>query len=130
MWRGPQEYIPYELVPTSLSAYHMFGSSNFDSFREKVRSPDGDTNCLDIVASVLQGYTLAPYHFISCLDYGLRKYFDKMKNKRLPAQKGKKQKAPAQTITDADYADGIAFWQIHPPKLKPCYIIWNEQLQA
>ena len=30
--KGRQEYIPYELVPTSLAVSHMSGSSNFDSF--------------------------------------------------------------------------------------------------
>ena len=38
----------------------------------KVRSPDGHTEYFDIVAGVLQGDTLAPYHFIICLDYVLR----------------------------------------------------------
>ena len=33
MWRGPQEYITYELVPTFPAVSHMSGSSNFDSFR-------------------------------------------------------------------------------------------------
>ena len=32
MWRGPQEYITYELVPTSPAVSRMFGGSNFDSF--------------------------------------------------------------------------------------------------
>ena len=34
MWRGPQEYIPYELVPTSSAVSRMSGSSDFDSFRD------------------------------------------------------------------------------------------------
>ena len=34
MWRGSQEYITYELVPTSPAVSHMSGSSNFDSFRD------------------------------------------------------------------------------------------------
>ena len=37
----------------------------------KVCSPDGDTDYFDIVASVLQVDTLAPYLFIICLDYVL-----------------------------------------------------------
>ena len=32
MWRGPQEYITYELVPTSPAVSCMSGSSNFGSF--------------------------------------------------------------------------------------------------
>ena len=34
MWRGPQECIPYELIPTSPAVSRMFGSSNFDSFHD------------------------------------------------------------------------------------------------
>ena len=34
MWRGPQEYITYELVSTSPAVPCMSGSSNFDSFRD------------------------------------------------------------------------------------------------
>ena len=59
----------------------------------KVRSPDGDTEYFDIVAGVLQGDTLAPYLFIICLDYVLRK---------------RSRRYPAKTITDTDYADDIA----------------------
>ena len=38
----------------------------------KVRSPDGDTEYIDIVAGVLQEDRLAPYLVIICLDYVLR----------------------------------------------------------
>ena len=31
MWKGPWEYIIYELVPTSPTVSHMSGSSNFDT---------------------------------------------------------------------------------------------------
>ena len=34
MWRGPQEYITYELIPTSPAVSHMSGLSNFDSFHD------------------------------------------------------------------------------------------------
>ena len=34
MWRGPQEYISYELIPNSLAVSCTSGSSNFDSFRD------------------------------------------------------------------------------------------------
>ena len=47
--------------------------------KAKVRSPDGVTDYLGIVAEVLQGDTLAPYLFIICLDYVLRTSIDKIK---------------------------------------------------
>ena len=34
MWWGPQEYITYELVPTSTAVSCMSGLSDFDSFRD------------------------------------------------------------------------------------------------
>ena len=34
MWRGPQEYITYELIPTSPALSCMSGSSNMDSFHD------------------------------------------------------------------------------------------------
>ena len=34
VWRGPQEYVSYEYVPTSPAMYRMSGLSNFDSFRD------------------------------------------------------------------------------------------------
>ena len=60
----------------------------------KVRSPDGDTECFDIVAGVLQGDTLVPYLIIICLDNVLKTSIDKIREKRLPADKEKKQKLP------------------------------------
>ena len=38
----------------------------------KVRSSNGDTDYLDIVAEVLQGDTLVPYHFIICQDKSIK----------------------------------------------------------
>ena len=34
MWRGPQEYVTYEFVPTSPAVSHMSGSSNLDIFHD------------------------------------------------------------------------------------------------
>ena len=34
IWRGSLEYITYELVPPSPAVSNVFGSSNFDSFRD------------------------------------------------------------------------------------------------
>ena len=58
----------------------------------KVCFLDGDTDYFDIVASVLQGDTLAPYLFIMCLDYVLRTSIDKNQRKWFQANKRKKQK--------------------------------------
>ena len=71
----------------------------------KVCSPDGDTDNHNIVAGVLQGDTLAPYHFIICLHYVLRTSIDKIKENSFKLTKERSRRYPAKTITDADYAD-------------------------
>ena len=74
----------------------------------KVRSPDGDTEYFDIVAGVLQGYRLAPYLFIICLDYVLRTSIDKIRENSFELTKKRSRRYTAKTITDANYADDIA----------------------
>ena len=76
--------------------------------KEKVRSPDGDTDYFDIVAGVLQGDTFDQYLFIICLDYVLRTSIGLMKENCFKLTKESSRRYPAQTITDADYADDIA----------------------
>ena len=58
---------------------------------------------------MLQGDTLAPYLFIICLDYMLRTSIDKMEDNSFKLAKEKSRRYPAQTITDSDYTDDIAF---------------------
>ena len=65
-----------------------------------------ETEYFDIVSGVQQGDTLAPYLFITCLDYVLRTSIDKIRQKRLTEKRSRRY--PAKTITDADYADDIA----------------------
>ena len=74
----------------------------------KVRSPDGDTEYFDIVAGVVQGDTLAPYLFIICLDYVLKRSIDKIRENGFGLTKKRSRRYPAKTITDADYTDVIA----------------------
>ena len=74
----------------------------------KIRSSDGDTDYFNIAAGVLQGDTVAPNLFIICLDYVLRTFIDIMKDNGFKLAKERSRRYPAQTITDADYADDIA----------------------
>ena len=60
------------------------------------------------LAGVLQGDMLAPYLFIICLDYVLRKSIDKIRENSFELTKKRSRRYPAKTITDADYADDIA----------------------
>ena len=54
----------------------------YKNSKVKICSPDGDTDVFDIIAGVLQGYTLAPYWFIICLDYVLWTSIDLMKENK------------------------------------------------
>ena len=56
----------------------------------------------------IQGDTLAPYHFIICLDYVLRTSIDKIRENGFELTKKSGRRYPATTITDANYADDIA----------------------
>ena len=67
-----------------------------------------ETDYFDIVAGVLQEDTLAPYHFIICLDYVLKTSIDLMKSNGFKLTKERSRRYLAQTIIDAAYTDDIA----------------------
>ena len=67
-----------------------------------------ETEYFDIVAGVLQGDTLPPYHFITCLDHVLRTSIHKIKENGFELTKKRSRRYPAKAFTDADYADDIA----------------------
>ena len=99
-----QILIAYGLPKETVAAIMML----YRNTKVKVRSPDGDTHYFDIVASVLQGDALATYLFIICLHYLLRTSIDKIKKNVFKLTKERSWSYPAQTITDADYADDMA----------------------
>ena len=104
--RGKMEQIllAYGLLKETVAAIMMV----YKNTKVNVRSPDEDTDYLDIVAGVLQGDTLAPYLFIICLDYVLKTSIDKMRDNDFKLTKERSRTYPTQTITDADYADDVA----------------------
>ena len=71
-----------------------------------------------LVAGVLQGYTLAPYLFIICLDYVLRKSIDKIRENDFELTKKRSRRYLAKTITDPDYADDIPLLANTPSQAK------------
>jgi hypothetical protein len=80
----------------------------YQNTRSMVRSPDGDTDFFDIIAGVLQGDTLAPYLFIICLDYVLRKALDQNAELGFTLHEARSRRYPAVKLTDVDYADDLA----------------------
>ena len=99
-----QILLAYSLPKENIAAIMML----YKNIKEKVCSPDGDTDYFNIVAGVLQGDTLAPYLFIICLDYMLRMSIDLMKDNGFKLTKERSRRYPAQTIADVDYANDIA----------------------
>ena len=73
-----------------------------------VRSPDGDTSFFDIVAGVLQGDTLAPFIFVICLDYVLRRAIDEKTDLGFTLYERRSRRHDAKKVSDADYADDLA----------------------
>ena len=74
----------------------------------KVITPDGDTEKFSILAGVLQGDTLAPYHFVIVIDYIMRKAL-MGREEKLGFQLSKRQSRRIQPIivTDMDFVDDI-----------------------
>ena len=104
--RGKMEQIrlAYGLPKETVAAIMIL----YRNTKVKVRSPDGDTEYFDIVAGVLQGYTLAPYLYIISLDCVLRISIDKIRENGFELTKKRSKRYLAKTITDADYADDLA----------------------
>ena len=84
----------------------------------KVHALDGDTNYFAILAGVLLGDESASYQFIIWLDYVLRTSLDSMKENGVKLAKVRSKRYPAQTITDADYAENIALKVNAPTQAK------------
>ena len=99
-----QILLAYDLAKETVAVIMML----YKSTKEKVHSPDGDTDYFDIVAGELQGETLAPYLFIICLDYMLQTSIDLMKENGFKLAKTRSRRYLAQTITDVDYTDDKA----------------------
>ena len=91
--RGKMEQIllAYGLPKETVAAIMVL----YRNTKVKVPSPDGDTDYFDIVAGVLQGDTLASYHFIICLDYMLRTSIDKIKENGFKLTKEISRRYPA-----------------------------------
>ena len=109
-----QMILAYGLPKETVTAIMMICRST----KVKVRSPDDDTDYFDIVAGVLQGDTLVPHLFNICLDYMVKTSIDKIKDNGFKLTKERSRRYPAQTITNADYADDIELLANTPTQAK------------
>ena len=91
--RGKMEQIlqAYGLVKETVAAITILNRNT----KVKVRSPYGDTEYFDIVAGVQQRDRLAPYLFISCLDYVLKTSIDKIRQNGFALNKKSSRRYPA-----------------------------------
>ena len=109
-----QILLSYGLPKVTVTAIMML----YRNTKVKVCFPGWVTDYFDIVADVLQGDMLAPYLFIICLDDMLRTSIDKIKENSFKLTKGRSKSYPAQTITNADYANDIALLANTPAQTK------------
>ena len=76
------------------------------------RSDDGDTELITITGGVLQGDILAPFLFITCLDYShiyvLKMSLDRDNVLGFTLSERNSRRYPAIKMTDVDYADDLA----------------------
>ena len=93
-------YIPDEIISAIMIAYKITKSI--------VRTDDGDTDFINISGGVLLGYTFAPFLFIICLDYVLKKALDINNDLGFTLIERRSKRYPAIQITDVDYADDLA----------------------
>ena len=93
--------IPEELV-TAISII-------YDDTSAKVITPYLEMEKFSILASVLQGDTLAPYLFVIVIDYIMRKALTgKEENLGFQLSKRQSRRVPPIIVTDMDFADDIA----------------------
>ena len=77
--------------------------------KARVVTPDGESDLFDILAGVLQGDTLAPFLFIIVVDYCMRVALGEDGHTLgFTLKTRQSRRHPAETVTDADFADDIA----------------------
>ena len=92
--------IPDEIISDIIIAYK--------NTKSIVRTYDGDTDFINISGGVVQGDTLAPFLFIICLDYVLKKALDRNNDLEFTLIERRSKRYPAIQITDVDYTDDLA----------------------
>ena len=73
-----------------------------------MRTDDGDTDFINISVGILQCDTQAPFLFIICLDFVLKKTLDRNNDIGFTLIERRIKRYPAIEITDVDYADDLS----------------------
>ena len=94
----------YGVPPRMLEAIKLC----YQNLKAKVISPDGDTDIFKIYAGVMQGDTLAPFLFVTVLDYALRNAINGFEEELgLTINKRQSRRVGAESLCDLDFADDI-----------------------
>ena len=95
----------YGISPTIVNAIKLI----YEGSSAQVLTPDGETTFFNILAGIFQGDTLAPFLFITVLDYSLRQAFKIADSEcGIIIEPRKSQRHPEIRIRDLAYADDIA----------------------
>ena len=84
-----------------------------------ILTPDGETPSFPILAGILQGDTLAPYLFITVVDYVLRISIGTKPEKGYQLHAARSSRYPAKYLTDTDFANDIAYC-VDQPIFRTC----------
>ena len=94
----------YGIPPKIIDAIKLL----YTDTKSSVQTSDGETDTFPIQAGILQGDTLAPFLFITVIDYIMRVSVDKNSNCGFLLERRLGPRNPATYVTDADFADDIA----------------------
>ena len=108
-----------------LNFFKAFDSIHWGKIEQILLALNGDTDFFNIVTGVLQGDILAPYLFVICLNYVLWISIDLIKENSLTL-KTRSRWYPAETMTDADYANDLVLLANTPAQAK-CLLHGLEQ---
>ena len=86
----------------------------YKNMKAMVCSTDDDTDFFDII----NGDTLVPYLFITCLGYLLQISIYLMKENDFTLKKSRSKQYPAKIITDVDYADDLVLLTNTPARVE------------
>ena len=95
----------YGIPPEIVSAIKVM----YENTSALVITPEGNTDIFKIDTGVLQGDPLAPFLFIVCLDYTLRKAI--ISEDGLTLKRRRSRRTPAQSLPELSFADDIALME-------------------
>ena len=108
---------PHGIPPRMLETIKLC----YRNLQAKVVFPDGDTEMFKSFTGVMQGDTLAPFIFVTVLDYALSKEIsDKEEELGLKLMPRRSRRVPAESLCDLDFANDIVLMSNKVNRHKRC----------